>query len=89
MPFGTGQWSRILNTTQYEIAANDKIGAIVFAPNSAAISGASGGAGVGSTDPWANFSWQACHALCQSRAGGARKVRVVFSSTVDERNRRS
>ena len=45
------------NTTNYVIAANNKVGVIVVAPNSSAISGGSGGAGVGTTDPWANFSF--------------------------------
>lgn len=45
------------NTTNYEIAAGNSVGTIVQSPNSAAISGLTGGAGVGSTDPWANFSF--------------------------------
>jgi parallel beta-helix repeat protein len=45
------------NTTNYQIVASNKVGVIVNAPNSVAISGATGGAGVGSTDPWANFSY--------------------------------
>ncbi len=45
------------NTTNYVIAVNNKVGVIVNAPNSAAISGSTGGAGVGTTDPWANFSF--------------------------------
>jgi len=45
------------STTNYEIAANNKVGTIVSAPNSVAISGSTGGAGVGSTDPWANVSY--------------------------------
>ena len=45
------------NTSNYEIVANNKVGTIVLAPNSGAISGDTGGAGVGSTDPWANFSY--------------------------------
>ena len=45
------------NTTNYVAVANNKIGTIVAAPNSGAISGSTGGAGVGSTDPWANFSF--------------------------------
>ncbi|MBU1693570.1 MAG: right-handed parallel beta-helix repeat-containing protein [Verrucomicrobia bacterium] len=45
------------NTTNYVIAANNKVGVIVSAPNSAAISGDTGGAGVGSTDPWANITF--------------------------------
>jgi parallel beta-helix repeat protein len=45
------------NTTNYDIAASNKVGVIVSAPASAAISGSTGGAGVGSTDPWANISY--------------------------------
>jgi parallel beta-helix repeat protein len=45
------------NTTNYQIIANNKVGTIVSAPNSLAIAGSTGGAGVGSTDPWANFSY--------------------------------
>ena len=45
------------NTSNYEIAANNRGGVIVFAPVSPAISGATGGVGVGTTDPWANFSY--------------------------------
>ncbi len=45
------------NTTNYDIVANNKVGAIVSAPNSGAISGSTGGAGVGTSDPWANLSF--------------------------------
>jgi parallel beta-helix repeat protein len=45
------------NTTNYEIVADNKVGPVVSAPNSIAISGSSGGAGLGSTDPWANFTY--------------------------------
>ena len=45
------------NTVNYDIVANNKVGVIVSAPNSAAISGDTGGTGVGSTDPWANFTF--------------------------------
>jgi parallel beta-helix repeat protein len=45
------------NGTYYDIVANNKVGVIVQAPNSAAISGQTGGAGVGTTDPWANISY--------------------------------
>jgi len=45
------------NTTNWVISANNKVGTIIVAPNSAAISGNSGGTGVGSTDPWANFTY--------------------------------
>jgi parallel beta-helix repeat protein len=45
------------NTSNFEIAANNKVGVIVSAPNSLAISGATGGAGVGTSEPWANISF--------------------------------
>ena len=45
------------NTTNYQIVVSNKVGVIVNAPNSLAISGSTGGTGVGSTDPWANFSF--------------------------------
>jgi parallel beta-helix repeat protein len=45
------------NTTNYEIVANNKVGPIVAAPDSIVISGDTGGAGVGSNNPWANFSF--------------------------------
>ncbi|MBI5765333.1 MAG: right-handed parallel beta-helix repeat-containing protein [Planctomycetes bacterium] len=45
------------NTVNYSIVANNKVGVIVAAPNSGAINGSSGGAGLGTTDPWANFSY--------------------------------
>jgi hypothetical protein len=41
----------------YDIAAGNRVGPIVSAPSSPAISGSTGGAGVGTTDPWANFSY--------------------------------
>ena len=44
------------NTTNYVTAAGNKVGTIVLAPDSVAINGDTGGAGVGSTNPWANFS---------------------------------
>jgi parallel beta-helix repeat protein len=44
-------------TSNYEIAASNKVGVIVDAPDSVAISGSTGGAGVGTTNPWANFSF--------------------------------
>ena len=46
-----------VNTTNFSIVANNKVGFIVSAPNSAAINGSTGGAGVGTTDPWANISY--------------------------------
>jgi hypothetical protein len=39
------------------IATGNKVGTIVSAPASGAINGNTGGAGVGSTDPWANISY--------------------------------
>lgn len=45
------------NSFNYTIVANNKVGPIVSAPNSTSISGSTGGAGVGSTNPWANFSF--------------------------------
>jgi parallel beta-helix repeat protein len=45
------------NASNFEIAANNKVGVIVSAPNSLAISGATGGAGVGTSEPWANISF--------------------------------
>jgi parallel beta-helix repeat protein len=44
-------------SSNYEIVANNKVGPIVLAPDSVAISGDTGGAGVGTTNPWANFSY--------------------------------
>jgi parallel beta-helix repeat protein len=45
------------NTTNYDVVANNKVGPTVSAPNSAAFTGDTGGSGVGSTDPWANFTY--------------------------------
>ena len=44
-------------TTAYEINANNLVGPVIAATISPAISGSSGGAGLGSTDPWANFTY--------------------------------
>jgi parallel beta-helix repeat protein len=44
-------------TSSYQIVAGNKVGVIVDAPDSVAISGSTGGAGVGTTNPWANFSF--------------------------------
>jgi len=44
------------NTTNFDIAAGN-IGLYVIATTSAAVNGNSGGAAIGSTDPWANFSY--------------------------------
>jgi len=43
--------------TNYVISANNAVGPIVTPPGSVAISGSTGGSGVGSTDPSANFSF--------------------------------
>lgn len=42
------------NTTNYQIVADNKAGPIVVPPNRGAISGNTGGAGVGTTDTWGN-----------------------------------
>jgi len=45
------------NAINYTIVLNNRVGEIVSAPDSGNISGDTGGVGVGSTDPWANFSF--------------------------------
>lgn len=45
------------NTTNYEIGANNVVGTIIQGALSPAISGATGGSGIGSTNPWANISF--------------------------------
>jgi parallel beta-helix repeat protein len=45
------------NTVNYDIFPSNAVGVIVATPASGAILGSTGGAGVGSTDPWANFSF--------------------------------
>ena len=45
------------NTVEFEIANGNRVGVISTAPSSGAISGATGGGGVGTTDPWANITW--------------------------------
>lgn len=45
------------NGVDYSIVTDNKVGEIVNAPSSGVISGSSGGSGVGSTSPWANFSF--------------------------------
>ena len=45
------------NTLNYVIVASNAVGQIFSAPASGAISGSTGGAGVGTTDPWVNFSY--------------------------------
>lgn len=49
------------NTTNYEFVANNVFGAILdqTAPASAAVSGNSAASSAGTTDPWANISYQA------------------------------
>jgi hypothetical protein len=41
----------------YDIAAGNKVGVIIDAPDSPAIQGRSGGTGMGTNDPWANFTY--------------------------------
>jgi parallel beta-helix repeat protein len=43
------------NTTHFNVAAGNRVGAIVAGATSGAINGSSGGAGMGSTDPHANI----------------------------------
>jgi hypothetical protein len=43
--------------TAYNIAGANIVGTIVAAPTSGAINGSSGGAGLGTANPWANFSY--------------------------------
>lgn len=45
------------NTVNYEISMNNIVGPIVQGALSPAISGSTGGAGVGTTNPWANLSF--------------------------------
>lgn len=46
------------NGVNYSIVANNKVGVIVSVPFTASsISGSTGGTGMGTTDPWANFSF--------------------------------
>lgn len=45
------------NNPNYAITANNWVGVIVRPPDSPTISGSSGGAGLGTTDPWANFTY--------------------------------
>ena len=44
-------------TNNYDIVAGNKVGTIVLAPDSVAITGDTGGAGVGTTNPWSNLSF--------------------------------
>jgi hypothetical protein len=43
------------NSTDFDIIAGNKVGEIITAPDSDVILGSSGGAGVGTTDPYANI----------------------------------
>ena len=45
------------NGTQFDISSNNRVGEIVTVPASGAINGDSGGAGMGTTDPYANLSF--------------------------------
>ncbi len=45
------------NGVNFDIIPNNKVGVVVLSPNSGAVLGSAGGAGLGSTDPWANFSY--------------------------------
>ena len=45
------------NTTNFVIRSDNKVGVIVSAPLSGAISGDTGGAGVGTSNPWSNISY--------------------------------
>lgn len=44
------------NTTNFDLVAQNAVGEAVVTPMSPAVTGSTGGSGVGSTDPWANFS---------------------------------
>ena len=46
-----------MNDTNYFIVTSNKVGVIIASPFSGAISGSTGGTGVGTTDPWANLSF--------------------------------
>jgi parallel beta-helix repeat protein len=41
----------------YNLAAGNMVGTITNAPSSGAVLGSTGGSGLGTTDPWANFSY--------------------------------
>ncbi|MEM7392649.1 MAG: right-handed parallel beta-helix repeat-containing protein [Verrucomicrobiota bacterium] len=45
------------NTVNYSIANANKVGSTLIPPNSGPINGSTGGAGLGTNDPWANFSY--------------------------------
>jgi hypothetical protein len=44
-------------STAYDIGSGNMVGVIVAAPTSGTINGSSGGTGLGTTSPWANFSF--------------------------------
>ena len=47
------------NTSNFQVVADNRVGPIVIPSNSGAISGNGAGSasGMGTTDPWANFSY--------------------------------
>ena len=45
------------NSTNWDIVSGNRLGVIVLAPSSVAVTGNSGGTGVGTTNPWANFTY--------------------------------
>jgi parallel beta-helix repeat protein len=45
------------NDTNFNIAGNNRVGTLAVPPLSSPINGNSGGAGLGSTDPWVNLSY--------------------------------
>lgn len=49
--------NRSVSTVDYDIVADNHVAAIANPPTSGAISGGSGGSGVGTTDPWDNFAY--------------------------------
>ena len=49
--------SATVNGIEYDLGIDNKVGTIITPPSSAAITGSTGGAGLGSTDPWANFTF--------------------------------
>ena len=48
---------RAAGSANYNIVSGNMVGTIVNAPASGAINGGTGGSGLGTTDPWANFSY--------------------------------